>query len=454
MDKFKKIHLDNRNLTGKQITKLIEMHETNKSRFNKLQNYYENNNEIIRRSMTGDKPNNKIAHSFAKYITDMSTSYFMGKGVRYFIDDEKEEFQELFKSVLDTDYEKDNIYELAKESSIKGISYELLYIDENSNLKSKQLNSEEVIPIFSNRVDEFLTGAIRVYSIHDFEMDKVIYYAEYYNDEEIITYKKEDSNYIEINREYHRLGDVPFILYLNNKEIKGDFENVISLIDAYDKAQSDTANDFEYFTDAYLVLVGAGEGFTSDDEDSEDVKKVKSLKQERILLLQEKGGAEWLIKNINDTAVENYKNRIFKDTFFLSFVPPLTDESFHGNLSGVAISYKLIGLESLATTKENKFKASIKKKLKIITEFINLKYNKSFNADDIKIKFDRNTVKNLSEIIDNIVKLEDTLSLETRLRQLPIVEDVSKELDKIKAELQEKEGLFKEDEDNYFEGNV
>ena len=34
----------------------------------------------------------------------------------------------------------------------------------------------------------------------------------------------------------------------------GDYEDVIPLIDAYDKAQSDTGNDMEYFTDAYLCI--------------------------------------------------------------------------------------------------------------------------------------------------------------------------------------------------------
>lgn len=52
----------------------------------------------------------------------------------------------------------------------------------------------------------------------------------------------------------HYYGEVPVIIYLNNEEMKGDFENVISIVDSYDKSQADSANDFEYFTDAYLVL--------------------------------------------------------------------------------------------------------------------------------------------------------------------------------------------------------
>jgi SPP1 family phage portal protein len=449
ISEFTKIKLDNESFTGSQITKLVELHETNKKRFQSLNDYYMNNNEINNRTMGSGKPNNKLSHGFGKYITDIATSYFMGSGIRYFI--ENEEFDEIFRKVLDEEYEKNNNYELAKQSSIKGISYELMYIDENSNLNTKQLNSEDVIPIFSNKINEFLNSAIRLYTVTDyFEKDSFINYAVHYTKEEIITYKKtkNDKEYSEISREFHMLSDVPFILYLNNQELKGDFENVISQIDAYDVAQSDTANDFQYFTDAYLVLVGADGGFFNNDESSE---AVKMLKEERILGLAEKGQAEWLIKEINDTAVENFKTRIYNNIFFLSSVPALTDESFGGNLSGVAIAYKLIGLENLASIKQNKFNASIKKKLKMITEFINLKYNKNFDINDIKIKFDRNVIKNLTEIIDNMSKLEGLISKETMLEQLPFIEDIKQELERITKEEKQSKGINKLDVNEEYE---
>ena len=56
---------------------------------------------------------------------------------------------------------------------------------------------------------------------------------------------------------------VPIAIYKNNEEEQGDFEQVISLIDAYDKMESDSLNDFEYFVDAYLALYG----FTAEPED-------------------------------------------------------------------------------------------------------------------------------------------------------------------------------------------
>ena len=52
----------------------------------------------------------------------------------------------------------------------------------------------------------------------------------------------------------HYFGRVPVIEYLANEERQGDFESVLTLIDAYNTAVSDSINDIEYWNDAYLLL--------------------------------------------------------------------------------------------------------------------------------------------------------------------------------------------------------
>lgn len=426
-------------LTGEQIGKIIKAFSDESKRFEKLEQYYNNQNAITRRIMDSSKPNNKLCHNFCKYICNMATGYFMGKGIRFLIPDEKQ--KKLFDSVVDEEYTKDITFEIAKGASKCGIAFELLYINEDSKLKSKKFGAKDIIPIFSSKVDEFLEGAIRLWIEKDIFYDNTVTrYAALYTKSEIITFRKgsNDGEYIEAERVPHCFEDVPVIVYLNNEEQKGDFEDVISLVDAYDKAQSDTANDFEYFTDAYLMLIGAGEGFTTDydneyDDDS-DNNRMKTFKNEKILLLDEQGQAQWLIKNINDTAVENYKNRLHKDLFFLAQVPALSDESFGQNLSGVAIKYKLIGLEELSIVKENKFKSAIKKKMKFITKYINLTHGTNFNVDDITIVFDRNVIENLTEIVENVNRLEGITSKETQLGLLPFVDKPKDEIAKILRE--------------------
>ena len=133
---------------------------------------------------------------------------------------------------------------------------------------------------------------------------------------------------------------------------------------------------------------------------------------------------------MNDAANENYKARLYRDIFFLSQVPALTDESFSGNLSGIAIKYKMTGLEELAIMKENKMQAAQTKMLRIITDFLNTKMNKNWDPDMVEQKYDRNFVENVSDVITDVRNLEGIVSRETQIDMLPmnIVADTSAEL--------------------------
>ncbi len=432
------------------LTKLVAQFKNEQiPRFRKLEKYYRVKNEILSRTMDGGKPNNRLAHGFAKYISNMATSYFMGKPVRYIVEDE--EFKQALNGILNKNYINSLNFELAKESSKKGISAELIYVDEQADLRSKKMAADEFIPVYGVTVDEFLECVVRIWSDYDIDGKLLCEHAAVYTDSDIIYYRREDESrtFGLVDAAAHGLDDIPVVLYWNNEECTGDYEDEIPLIDAYDKAQSDTGNDMEYFTDAYLCIAGASGGLedmasvdgAGADGDSDSM--VRNLRKNRILFLDEKGQAEWLVKDINDTAVENYKNRLYDNIFFLSQVPALSDSSFAGNLTGIAIKYKLIGLEELAIMKENRFEAAQRKKTRIIAGFLNRKMNKNFDPDQVSRKYERNFIENIADMIENARNLEGVVSHGTMLEQLPssIVEDAGEEMEKIKEEMLEEQGL-------------
>lgn len=437
------------------LTKLINRFKKEYvKRFAKDQLYYEIKTEILKRTMTDGKPNNKLAHGFCRYISNMATSYFAGKPIRYQVEDE--EYKEALKTIFKNNYIDSLNFEVSKEASKKGIGFLLMFINEKSELRIKKMDAESIIPVYSTSMDEFLEAAVHIWSVFDINGTLEAEYADVYDDICIYHYRRKDGEliYTEFeNPEYHLMGDIPVIVVWNNEEQLGDFEPHISLNDAYDNAQSDTANDMDYFTDAYLCITGASdilEDSLSSDEiesDDEETKAVRNLRKNRILFLDEHGQAQWLTKQVNDAANENYKNRLYKDIFFLSQVPALSDESFAGNLSGIAIRYKLIGLEELAIMKENRFRSAQTKMLRIITEFLNTKMNKEWNADAVEQKYERNFIDNVSEIIDDVTKMEGLVSRETQLDLLPatIVSDTQDEMERIDQEILKSEKLPKID---------
>lgn len=425
------------------LTKLVKRFKAKElRRFKKAQKYYEVKNNIYSRKMSDLKENNKIAHGFARYITNMSTSYFIGKPIRYIVDD-NDDYQEDLDEVLNSNYINSLNFEVSKEASKKGIGFLLMYVNEEGKLRIKKCDAETIIPVFSPSLGEYLECAVRLTEDYDIDGKFLEEHAYIYDKGKIYHYSRinKASNFSYKDDEPHLLCDVPVIVVRNNEEMLGDYEPHYSLIDAYDKAESNTGNDVDYFADSYLALVGAGGGLEnalSDDENEDDdgARAAKNLKENKLLFLDEGGQAFFIEKNPNDTATENYKNRLFKDLFFLSQVPALTDENFSGNLTGVAIRYKLTGLEELAIMKENNFRAAQHKMIKIITDYLNTLKNKDYNAEQVTQKYDRNFVDNDSETIENVTKLESVVSKETQLNMLPqkIVDNAQDEMDRITAE--------------------
>lgn len=192
------------------------------------------------------------------------------------------------------------------------------------------------------------------------------------------------------------------------------------------------------------------DGLTGEEESDDGEKAARNLRKNRLLFLDEHGQAQWLTKNVNDTANENYKDRLYKDIFFLSQVPALTDESFSGNLSGIAIKYKMTGLEELAIMKENRMRSAQTKMLRIITQFLNTKMNKNWDSDTIEQKYDRNFVDNISDIITDVRNIDGIVSKETQLGMMPhsVVPDITTELERQQKEAMEAEHLPKVNLDN------
>lgn len=199
-------------------------------------------------------------------------------------------------------------------------------------------------------------------------------------------------------------------------------------MDAYNRAQSNTANYFQYNDEALLKVLKMGD-VTSQD--------IADMKEKGAIILEDGGDIQWLIKEVSDGPLENYKNRLREDMHIFSNVPNLTDANFGGNLSGVAVSYKLWGLEQICAIKERKFKRGLQRRIELITGMLNL-MGGHYDYRDIDIEFRRNKPQNLLEIAQIVQMLSDLLSKESRLKMLPNVDNPQDELDKM-AEEQEKE---------------
>lgn len=418
------------------INELYEFHAIERSRIKKLRRYYDNQNDIKDRTKTDTKkPNNKISHNYAAYITDNYVGYMLGIPITY-----KSNNRNLVESVNSVNIYNDVIdhdTSIGQDQSICGYAYELLYTDLDGNLRYTHINTEDIIVVYDDTLERKEMFAIRV--VEDSDNSFIV---EAIDDYHRISYKGKNGK-VEMpilgSEVIHNLGFMPVCTYDNNNSRTGDFEKVIPLIDAYDQSQSDTANDFEYFTDCLLVVSGA-----MVEEYDENGNRV-NFKDDRVLnFLDKEGDAKYLIKNINDAATENYKKRLNQDIHKFSNVIDLSDEKFASNLSGVAISFKLTGMENKTAIKVNKFRKGLMKRIEIITNYANTFGTRLDLYTDITPVFTRNVPSNAKELVEIAKSLYGILSDETVISMIPNVEDPASEIEKIKK--QKKENMEELDE--------
>lgn len=420
-------------ITDELITKIIKLHEEDCERYICLEEYYKGKARIYERTKEDYKANNKLSLDYPSYIVDLLLGLFVGKPVSYTVADENRELMESLQEVFDLNDEQDENSEIAKICGIKGRGYEIVYLDEEGRVKFNEVQPENIVMVYDNKIKP--EPLFCIYLREDFNAENIGKESKskaitLYTKDSIKEYKLEGGDLTLLSETMNVFEDIPVVEFLNNNEAIGDFERVISLIDALNLAQSDTSNDFEEFTDALLVLAGMPQA------DSDDVSR---MIDDRVLLLDKSGGAgqsaEWLIKNINDTALENYKNRLDADIHKFAKVPNMNDEHFAGNVSGESMKYKLFATDQIIAQKQRKFKSALQQRIKLILNIINIKGAKDFDYRDISIVFNDNKPYNELDNITTVqAALNAGLSKTYAYSKLRDIDDVAEEIDRQEQE--------------------
>lgn len=444
--------------SSKLLMKCIEQHQKLIEKYKKMNDYYDGEHEIKNRTLSSTSlPNNQLVCNHAEYITDMAVGYVFGCPVNYSSSNKKVQeksnntintIKDKIKSIFNkptksttsispideindifTDIDEDSHNnELALDISINGLGYELVYMnsEETPYPELAVLDPKETFLVVDNTVKHNPLFAVHYYPKNDIDGKVEAYYVELYLADKKIVYQFKDLKSTTSEgipeEEEHYFDGVPVIEYKNNKKCKGDFEGVISLIDAYNLLQSDRVNDKEQLVDALLAVMGASFG----DNEKEMTETAKLLKAMKILELPEGGDAKWLVKNLNETEIEVLKTSLKDDIHEFSKVPCLTDKNFIGNASGVAMKYKLLGFEQLGKTKERYFKKGLRQRFKLISNIENIRA-KNIDPASIDIVMKRSLPVD-DELLAKIAKeTEGFISWETRLSRFDAELDPEKE---------------------------
>ncbi len=422
-------------VTPEVLAKLINRHAATVGRYAKLDAYYRGEHAILNRQRKSEgTANNRIVLNHAKYITDITTSYLIGNAVTY-APSEGYDIEPLKDNYLVQDIASLD-YKIAKNVSIHGRAYELIYADDNSDPHSALLPPQNAFVVYGSDCEHKPILGVYYYRKYDIDGNVTGTECRVYDVKTAYTYGRDGDSFdnMELTETTpHYFSGVPLIEYTNNDERQGDFEQLIPAIDAYNTLMSDRVNDKEQFVDAFLFLRNV-------EIDSDQARK---LKAEKILMGYEDSSAEYLSKVMTEADIKVLRDDLKGDIHRFSAVPDLSDESFGNNLSGVAIKYKLLGFEQRVLDKEQRIANGLKRRAELYINFLNVKGAMTLvPIHRIDVKFKRNLPANELEISQMVTNLEKLVSSETLLAQIPFVTDAEEEAENAKKEAAEKSEAF------------
>ena len=430
---YPRVEFDEKNIKKELVVKLIREHEKQLPRFKKLKKYYLGEHDILSKQRSKNKPNYKPVCNHAKDIADTSTGYFMGNTISY-SNSEDTDIDELLIAFDNAEVDESD-HDNALDMAIYGVAYEYVYARENENiLDIKSLEVENTFIVYDDSIEQQPLFGVYYFKRKENKADTETYQAVIMTKQFVysIVLEGKEKGVISDKPIPHNMGDIPIIEYKNNKYSIGDFEQQIGLIDSYNSLTANRINDKEQFIDSILVLYGARLG----DDEEESIKAMESLAEHKLLELHPEARAEYLSKTLNENEVETLRNAVKQDIYTFSHIPNLTDENFAGNSSGVAMEFKLLGLEMITKIKQRYYVKGLKKRIKLFANYLGLTQI-AIDANSIIPNFSRSLPKNLLEISQIVNNLDGKVSQETLLSQIPFVEDPTSEIEKVNEEKQE-----------------
>ena len=420
-----------RELTTDLLFKMISKFQGEvKPKLEKYKNYYDGQHDILNKSYTDtSKPCNKTVINYCKNIVDSYCGYLATPG--YISYNSKEDIEEILDILKYNDFQSEDS-DLLKDALIYSVACELMYIDNEAKTRFKLINPLTCFGVYDNSLTADLLYFVRFYKQSDWDETDDTYCVDVYTDTHVKHYTmKGFSAPSFVSEEPHYFNQCPANILILPDE-KSIFDCIMSEQDSVNELISAEIDDYSAFCDAYLCIEGADL-----DEDT-----VANMKTNRVLLLPEASKAYWLTKQGNDAQIENILKRLHESIYRTASCPDFSSESFIGGVSsGIAIQYRLTGMETRAGKIEAEMKKSLQRRIELISGMASLKLGETLWRD-IEITFSRNIPADEAATINMINSLKGTVSDATLLTQLPFINDVQAELEALNAQKQANMAMF------------
>ena len=350
---------------------------------------------------------------------------------------------------LDDKFEKNLGYSLksgAIEMSCAGYGF----VFQNNDNELVCFNSEDCIPFYDDYTG-VLRAFIRYIEVRGQMNDTTSkLFVEVYEEDGLTVYVKDKKTTLEIYRQktaykftvemsaieknikVQEIGKLPIIEFDNNKEKTSDLTpSLRAKIDAIDLVQSGFVNNVEDFSDVFWVIKASGVGGDS-DEYEEFLANINKTK--RIFAEQATPEQFQIPHEARSKLVEIFKQQIVEESGIID-----TKDLTSTQLTAVAIRASTLKLRQRISDCEWQLYKSVNAILELYQAYNGQQF-------EYEVKFNKLILENTTEMIDNLVKVQDYMSLDDKLKILEKCEMIDDAEETKKALEQESSYKLEEEE--------
>lgn len=446
--------------------------------------------KLYKMKVRKDKPSDLVAENddetkvaFEYVISNMVNGYFGGKAPIYLVDEiPTEEKQKILKKLFNKIFnKKDNdrkeyqmfvdfirdynddpffFYKIVQDYNDMSAGYGIFYENESNEIVYANTDSRQSIAIYDYSTPMKKIGFLRTWEETDAngnKCDVVVLTTDEFK-YHFRNVKLQDKEFYEEEekREPVNWGCVPCIA-IENPDGLACFELAKPSIASYERVMKNARNTFQYNDDAKLMVTGyePKEETLIEKRDKEDnivydkegnivwIANPKRKAEDELVLQApvfyagEGGRIEWVEKNINDGALENYKKTLIDLIFMVSNCPNVNDLGFTNADNSSALEKKFFPLEQSVTYLDKSLRKELLAMWEAFTNRINLKKGTNYDFRNLKIKLQRNMPTDKKAETDRALALRGLVCDETVINMLPDELDASSEIEKMKNQSEE-----------------
>ncbi|MGN9161228.1 phage portal protein [Clostridium sulfidigenes] len=392
--------------------------------YNKMYDYYKGDTDAIKKYLfVTERSNLKINVNFIKKFIKEEVAYTLGNDITY---ESRIDNKNVIKDIEYYTAHWDELHDtnVMKYLLVFSKVYELYYINDNADFCSKIIKPTDGYAYKDNSSGKVL------FFIHTFKNDfeTTNSYVDVYTDDLIYHF---DNKFNQISTPTANIfGEVPVTIGALTEELTDDslFKDLKGLQDAFETNLSDVGNEISDFRNAYLLFKNA-------QVDEGDIPNMKKLGV--IQFPQAGGDAAWLIKNINDTFIQNTLDR-YEDTMYQIACHINHNEKLQSNVSGVTLQSRLIVLENKCNLQIKAHKNIVKNRIRFLFIYLDLKKNKKYDYKDVKALYTPNIPSDDLATAQMLNQTPDgTISKDTARGLFSFINNKVAEAEKVKREKEE-----------------